>query len=78
MFQPLQADVLASLVLRQSVQIGHEDLQSSFWSHAAVAVHQLILIVVEIEIKPRVIREIYHDQIHVMHGKLPEIDRAVI
>jgi hypothetical protein len=57
-FQPLHTDVLSSFVFRQSIQIGHEDLQASLGSHAGVAVHQLLLIVVEVQIKPCVIREI--------------------
>ncbi len=78
MFEPLHADVLASVVFRQIIQVRHEDLQAGFGSHAGVAVDQLVLIVVEIEIKPRVIREIHHDEIHVMHGEFSEVYGPVV
>ena len=78
MLQPLHVYVLADLYLRQSVQIGHEDLQAGLRSHAGVTVHQLVLIVIEIEIEPGVIRQVHHDQVHVMHGEFSKIDGAVV
>lgn len=77
MLHPLQADALVPFAFRKLIQIGHKDDQSSFWSHVRVPVHQLVLIVVEIQVEPRVIGEIHHREVHVAHGQFSKIDRAI-
>ena len=67
----------ALLFVTELVQIGHEDLQAGLRSHAGIAVHKLLLIVSKVEIEPRVIREINHNEIDVMHGELSEVDGAI-
>jgi len=38
----------------------------------------IVLVVVEIQIKPGIIREIYHDEIDRMHGQLSKVDGAIL
>ena len=75
--KPLHTDVLVCLIVRELVQIGHEDLQTGLRSHAGIAVHKLFLIMSKIEIEPRVIRKINHDEIDMMHRELSEVQGSV-
>src|SRR6266568_8791118 len=76
-FKPLHADALVCFVVAKLVQIGHEDLQTCLRSHASIAVHKLFLVVSKVEIEPRIIRHINHDEIYLTHGELSEVEGAV-
>ena len=55
-FEPFQTDALLSLIsFTEFVEIRHENLQPGLRRHPRVAVHQLFLIVIQIEIEPGII-----------------------
>ena len=48
-----------------------------FWESASVAVDELSLVVDEVEVKPGVLGGVDHCEVGVVHGELPEVERAL-
>ena len=73
---PLDADSLNGFFRLELVQIRHEDLHTSLGRHTGISVDQLVLVMKQIEVEPRIIRNIDHDEIDVMHSEPPEVEGA--
>jgi len=68
----LQSGFLGSLL----IEVRHEDLDASLWGHASVAINELSLVVDEVEVKPGILGRVDHREIDVVHGEVPEVERA--
>jgi hypothetical protein len=77
-FEPFERNVLTSFFGGLLVKIRHENLEASLRSHASVAVDELSLVVDEVEVKPGILRSIDHRKVDVVHGELPEVERAPV
>ena len=73
---PFECDALAGLLGSLLIEVRHEDLEARLCGHASVAVDELSLVVDEVEVKPGILGGVNHREIDVVHGELPEVERA--
>src|SRR6476646_7646355 len=74
--QPLHADVLVGGIMRNIVEVGHEDLEPGLRREASIAIHELPLVVCQIEIEPGVVGSIDHDEIDVTDRKSTRLNSS--